>query len=171
MDASVPVLSAPISRLALFVSSSSSGSPVWTASPTFLYQCTTVASTMDSPMLGTSILISIIIFLQGPLGKQAKACSFSFVTLRYLRGEFLAFCRGAAGFFASTASSTCRTSSFWFNVYSVNDPSDELELTDRPINCTFIFEPANSSSFGARYAHAPMFCGSSCAQVISFAFG
>src|SRR5512143_1077519 len=63
----VPLCSAPISKFALLVSSSSSGSPVWTGSPTFLYQCTTVASTMDSPMLGTRILMSISLFLQAAL--------------------------------------------------------------------------------------------------------
>ena len=61
MRASTPARSATTCMLAFSVSSSTNGSPAATRSPSCFSQSATVASTMDSPISGTTILIGMVL--------------------------------------------------------------------------------------------------------------
>ncbi len=67
ISASVPEAGALTSSVTLSVSSSTSGSSCFTASPGFLNHLATVASETDSPSVGTRISVAMMSVPCGPL--------------------------------------------------------------------------------------------------------
>ncbi len=109
MLAMTPPRSALTSRSIFSVSSSTTGSPTSTRSPSFFSHRATRASTTDSPSCGTTMLVMV----------SRSQTSFD----RTIEGSGAELPR----------SNACSTSIFWFNWCHAADPSDGLELRARPM--------------------------------------